>query len=213
MLKKSDAEPGFFAFGVVFFTFMLVESCAGLRCSSLSYYFIRRLAITNKEEMLLAKLTDKQKKKIIAESVNGSSIRALASKYGVSTTTIQRVLKSDTELTRKVAQKKAENTASILAFMDSKKNDVCALIDKLLAAMADDDKLAAATVNQLATAMGIVIDKYTANEAFKSSDTKANNLFEAITAAGKEVDLSAIPELQSETASDASVVDETGIQE
>jgi len=161
----------------------------------------------------LAKLTDKQKKKIIAESVNGSSIRALASKYGVSTTTIQRVLKSDTELTQKVAQKKAENTVSILAFMDSKKNDVCALIDKLLAAMADDDKLAAATVNQLATAMGIVIDKYTANEAFKTSDTKENNLFEAITAAGKEVDLSAIPELQSETAGDTSVVDETGVQE
>ena len=161
----------------------------------------------------MAKLTDKQKKKIIAESVNGSSIRALASKYGVSTTTIQRVLKSDTELTQKVAQKKAENTVSILAFMDSKKNDVCALIDKLLAAMADDDKLAAATVNQLATAMGIVIDKYTANEAFKTSDTKENNLFEAITAAGKEVDLSAIPELQSETASDTSVVDETGVQE
>lgn len=161
----------------------------------------------------MAKLTDKQRKKIIAESVNGSSIRALAAKYGVSTTTIQRVLKSDTELTQKVAQKKAENTVSILAFMDSKKNDVCALIDKLLAAMADDDKLAAATVNQLATAMGIVIDKYTANEAFKSSDTKENNLFEAITAAGKEVDLSAIPELQSETASDASVVDETGVHE
>lgn len=161
----------------------------------------------------MAKLTDKQKKKIIAESVNGSSIRALASKYGVSTTTIQRVLKSDTELTQKVAQKKAENTVSILAFMDSKKNDVCALLDKLLAAMADDDKLAAATVNQLATAMGIVIDKYTANEAFKSSDTKENNLFEAITAAGKEVDLSAIPELQSETASDTSMVDETGVQE
>jgi len=161
----------------------------------------------------LAKLTDKQKKKIIAESVNGSSIRALASKYGVSTTTIQRVLKSDTELTQKVAQKKAENAVSILAFMDSKKNDVCALIDKLLAAMADDDKLAAATVNQLATAMGIVIDKYTANEAFKTSDTKENNLFEAITAAGKEVDLSAIPELQSETAGDTSVVDETGVQE
>lgn len=161
----------------------------------------------------MAKLTDKQRKKIIAESVNGSSIRALAAKYGVSTTTIQRVLKSDTELTQKVAKKKAENTVSILAFMDSKKNDVCALIDKLLAAMADDDKLAAATVNQLATAMGIVIDKYTANEAFKSSDTKENNLFEAITAAGKEVDLSAIPELQSETASDTSVVDETGVQE
>lgn len=161
----------------------------------------------------MAKLTDKQRKKIIAERVEGATIRALAAKYGVSPYTIQQVLKSDTELTQKCAQKKAENTVSVLAFMDSKKNDVCALIDKLLAAMADDDKLAAATVNQLATAMGIVIDKYTANEAFKTSDTKENNLFEAITAAGKEVDLSAIPELQSETASDTSVVDETGVQE
>lgn len=161
----------------------------------------------------MAKLTDKQKKKIVAESVNGSSMTALARKYGVSTATIHRVVHGDEKLKEKVEQKKAENTVSILAFMDSKKNDVCALIDKLLAAMADDDKLAAATVNQLATAMGIVIDKYTANEAFKSSDTKENNLFEAITAAGKEVDLSAIPELQSETASDTSVVDETGIQE
>lgn len=161
----------------------------------------------------MAKLTDKQKKKIVAESVNGSSMTALARKYGVSTATIHRVVHGDEKLKEKVEQKKAENTVSILAFMDSKKNDVCALIDKLLAAMADDDKLAAATVNQLATAMGIVIDKYTANEAFKTSDTKENNLFEAITAAGKEVDLSAIPELQSETASDTSVVDETGVQE
>ena len=147
----------------------------------------------------MAKLTDKQRKKIIAESVNGSSIRALAAKYGVSTTTIQRVLKSDTTLTQKVAQKKAENTASILAFMDSKKNDVCGLIDKLLAAMG----------NQLATAMGIVIDKYTANEAIKPSDTKETNFFEAIHAAGKEVDLSAIPELQSSAERDPLLVDET----
>lgn len=161
----------------------------------------------------MAKLTDKQKKKIVAESVNGSSMTALARKYGVSTATIHRVVHGDEKLKEKVEQKKAENTVSILAFMDSKKNDVCALIDKLLAAMADDDKLAAATVNQLATAMGIVIDKYTANEAFKTSDTKENNLFEAITAAGKEVDLGAIQELQSETASGTSVVDETGVQE
>jgi len=97
--------------------------------------------------------------------------------------------------------------------MDSKKNDVCGLIDKLLAAMGDEDKLAAATVNQLATAMGIVIDKYTANEAVKSSDAKETNFFEAIHAAGKEVDLSAIPELQSSAECDPLLVDETGTSE
>ena len=76
-----------------------------------------------------------------------------------------------------------------------------------------EDKLAAATVNQLATAMGIVIDKYTANEAIKSSDAKETNFFEAIRAAGKEVDLSAIPELQSSAERDPLLVDETGAPE
>ena len=161
----------------------------------------------------MAKLTDKQKKKIVAESVNGSSMTALAKKYGVSTATIHRVVHGDEKLKEKVEQKKAENTVSILAFMDSKKNDVCGLIDKLLAAMGDEDKLAAATVNQLATAMGIVIDKYTANEAIKSSDAKETNFFEAIRTAGKEVDLSAIPELQSSAECDPLLVDETGTSE
>lgn len=155
----------------------------------------------------MAKLTDKQRKKIIAESVNGSSIRALAAKYKVSTTTIQRVLKSDAEFTQKVAQKKAENTASVLAFMDSKKNDVCGLIDKFLSAMGDDEKLAAATVNQLATAMGIVIDKYTANEAVNASSAKENNLFEAIDSIGEE-DLNDLPEVQHSAEGDSDMVED-----
>lgn len=161
----------------------------------------------------MAKLTDKQRKKIIAESVNGSSIRALAAKYNVSTTTIQRVLKSDTELTQKVAQKKAENTVSILAFMNSKKNDVCGLIDKLLAAMGDEDKLAAATVNQLATAMGIVIDKYTARETPQTSGAKKNNLLEALAACREGVDFSAIPELRPATDADSDMVAGPDVQE
>lgn len=154
----------------------------------------------------MAKLTDKQRKKIIAESVNGSSTRALAAKYGVSQTTIRRVLQSEPELAQKVSQKKAENTVSILAFMDSKKNDVCGLIDKLLAAMADDEKLASATVNQLATAMGIVIDKYTANEAIKPSETKVNNLFEAMDA-WEEDSFNDLPEVQQASKPDDEVVE------
>lgn len=162
----------------------------------------------------MAKLTDKQRKKIIAEYVEGgTSQRKLAEKYHVSPYLIRTILNGDKDLTQKISHKKEENVVSILAFMDSKKNDVCGLIDKLLAAMADDEKLASATVNQLATAMGIVIDKYTANEAIKPSDTKETNFFEAIRSAGKEVDLSAIPELQSSAERDAVLVDETGTPE
>ena len=208
MMKKSDEESGFFC--VIGTSGIAGGALPGPPVPRSVYSYSPRLAPpTDGGRTNVAKLTDKQRKKIIAESVNGSSIRALAAKYGVSTTTIQRTLKSDNDLKQKVAQKKAENTASILAFMDSKKNDVCGLIDKLLTAMGDEDKLAAATVNQLATAMGIVIDKYTANEAIKSSDAKETNFFEAIHAAGKEVDLSAIPELQSSAERDPLLVDET----
>lgn len=160
----------------------------------------------------MAKLTDKQRKKIIAESVNGSSIRALAAKYGVSTTTIQRVLKSDTKLKQKVTQKKEENTAAILAFMDSQKNDVCKLLENLLSAINDPDKIAATPLSQLATTLGIVIDKYTAHEAPQASNSAANNLFEAINSCGEE-GFDDLPEIQQATEDDAALVENGEISE
>ena len=92
----------------------------------------------------MAKLTDLQRKRIIAAHVaNGVSQRKLAAKYGVSATTIRRVLKGDAQLAQKVAQKKEENTASILSFMDTQKNDVCDLLKNLLAAINDPKKIEA----------------------------------------------------------------------
>lgn len=160
----------------------------------------------------MAKLTDKQRKKIIAERVEGATIRALAAKHGVSPSTIQQVLKSDSKLAQKCAQKKAENTAGVLAFMESKKNDVCALLDKLLAAMNDPDKIAATSLSQLATAMGIVIDKYTANEAPQQSGATVNNLFEAIDSIGTE-GFDDLPEIQQAAEDDAALVEDEEVPE
>ena len=66
----------------------------------------------------MAKLTDRQRKKIIAERADGATIRALARKYKVSDTTIRRTLASDPKMAQKVAQKKEENTVAVLADMD-----------------------------------------------------------------------------------------------
>lgn len=156
----------------------------------------------------MAKLTDKQRKQILAESVEGSSVRALAAKYGVSTTTIQKIrTNSSEELKQKITQKKEENLASVLSYMDSKKNDVCKLIDVLLNALNDPDKIAATPLAQIATTMGIVIDKYTANEALQPSDTQGNNLFEAINACGEE-GIDDLPEIQQQAENDAPVVED-----
>ena len=156
----------------------------------------------------MAKLTDKQRKRIIAEYVeDGTSQRKLAEKYHVSPYLIRSILSEDKNLTQKISHKKEENTQSVLAFMDSKKQTVCDLIDKLLAAMGDEDKIAATPLNQLATAMGIVIDKYTAGETPKTADTAANNLFEAIEAIGEE-DLNGIPEVQPPAEDDPGLVED-----
>lgn len=163
---------------------------------------LRQMRVTEK----MAKLTDRQRKKIIAERALGASVRALAAKYKVSPTTIRNTLKNDPETVQKCARKKEENARSVLAFMESRKNAVCDILDKILTAMGDEGKIAATSLSQLATAMGIVIDKYTAGEAPKLSDMSANNLFEAIKAVGEE-DLNGIPEVQLPAENGADVVE------
>lgn len=155
----------------------------------------------------MSKLSDKQRKKIIAEHLEGASTRCLAKKYKVSDTTIRRTIKQDPEVAEKVAHKKAENVASVLAHMDARKQNVCELIDKLVDAIGNPEKIEKATVNQLATAMGILIDKYTANEQFKSSVVSENNLLEALNNCSEE-GLDDLPELQQAAETDDAVVED-----
>lgn len=137
----------------------------------------------------MAKLTDRQRKKIIAERADGATIRALARKYKVSDTTIRRTLASDPKMAQKVAQKKEENTVAVLAYMDGKKKDVCEILDKLLEAVKDEEKIAKTPLAQLATTIGILIDKFTAAELSGGvQSTAENNLLSAIQSAAKSMD-------------------------
>lgn len=155
----------------------------------------------------MAKLSDKQKKFIIAERVEGASLRVLAKKYNVTTTTIQRVLKSDADLLQKVTEKKEENTRVVLSYMDSHKQEVCTLIGALLKELKKPDRIATAPFRELATTMGILIDKFTATELSKPDSTVSNNLFEAIKGSVKGELFNDLPELQQAAEADADVVE------
>lgn len=90
----------------------------------------------------MAKLTDRQRKQIIAEYVEGGiSQRALAKKYNVSQKTISTIL-TDKEVRQKVSDKKNENTLSMLAFLDSRKEKAQSLMDAILDAAQSDIKKA-----------------------------------------------------------------------
>ncbi len=61
----------------------------------------------------MAKLTDRQKKQIIAEYAENKgqvSYASLDKKYGVSETTIRRVSKADPQMVEMVGQIKSDNT-------------------------------------------------------------------------------------------------------
>lgn len=82
----------------------------------------------------MAKLSDRQRKQIIAEYVSGDGIisqRELAKKYGVCLTTISKIL-GNGKVVQKCINKKEENTQTMLAFMDSKREIAQDLIAEIL---------------------------------------------------------------------------------
>ncbi len=137
---------------------------------------------------MAARLTDKQKKKIIADRADGQSIRQLAKSYDVSTTTIQKVLRCDPEMTQKVTHKKEQNTADILAYMESKRNIVCEILGKGLSILNDEEKLREASPAQITTAMGTLIDKWAMISGGHSDTAKEDDLSRSLRELGKELE-------------------------
>lgn len=119
---------------------------------------------------MAARLTDKQKKKIVADYLELGSYRATAKKNKVADGTVKRVVLECSDIEQKVAQKKDENMTDILAYMESKRGVVCEIIEKSLAALNDPDKLKEASPSQITTALGTLIDKWSAQPQQKSTE-------------------------------------------
>ena len=109
---------------------------------------------------MAARLTDRQKKKIIADYVQLNNYCAVAKINNVSATTVKNIVLASADFVEKCEQKKEENTADVLAYMDEHKDLVCSFIGKGLEMLNDPKKLAAANLTQITTAMGTLIDKW-----------------------------------------------------
>lgn len=109
---------------------------------------------------MAARLTDRQKKKILADYLESGSYRATARKNKVNASTVKRVVEASDDFEQKAAQKKEEVAADVLAYMDAHKDLVCSFIGKGLEMLNDPDKLASANLSQITTAMGTLIDKW-----------------------------------------------------
>ena len=108
---------------------------------------------------MAARLTDRQKKKIVADYLETESYNATAKKNGVCGQTVRRVIEESQGITENLKRKKEENTADILAYMDSRRKQVCDIIEVGLAVLPEKIQTAK-TASEVTTAVGTLIDKW-----------------------------------------------------
>lgn len=136
---------------------------------------------------MAARLTDRQKKKIIADYVELQSYNAVAKKNNVTHQTVKRVVTASPEFTKIAQQKKEENTADVLAYMDEHKDLVCSFIGLGLKALNDPDKIDGANLTQITTAIGTLIDKWALISGAPVEKAKDDALSESLRELAKEL--------------------------
>lgn len=121
--------------------------------------------------MSRVKLTDKQKKKIIADYISNTNYSETARMNNVHASTVKRIVDSgyDKDLQEKAEHKKEENTKEILEYLDTiadKQKEIIELSMKVLI-----DKLskpdAFTNIKDVVTVYGVIYDK-----AIKSKELK-----------------------------------------
>lgn len=157
----------------------------------MSTVFIARVGgggCKTRESGVMAKhLTDKQKKRIIADYVELGSYNAVAKKYKIADTTVKRIVQASPETQKKAEDKKEQNTKDILSHMEKSKDKVCLIVDKYLDALLDPTKIEKATTAQLTTALGTLIDKWTAITGSGGTQDREDGLSKSLRELGEEL--------------------------
>ncbi|RKJ40195.1 helix-turn-helix domain-containing protein [Acutalibacter sp. 1XD8-33] len=134
------------------------------------------------------RLTDKKKKRIIADYVQLGSYNAVAKMHGVADTTVKRVVLGDPHMREKAEQKKEQNTADILDYMESQRDDVCKVLGICLGELKKPERYAKTTPQQIATTMAILIDKYTAFGGGPKEEAEEDGLSRSLRELGERLE-------------------------
>lgn len=108
------------------------------------------------------KITDKQKKKIIADYIQCQNYRETGRINNVSYATVKRLVKeSDFDLSQEITQKAEINTQDTLSYMQEQHEIKKRIVNKILQAMEQkaENIDMFTNIKDLATAYGIIVDK------------------------------------------------------
>lgn len=127
----------------------------------------------------MPKLTDRQKKKIIADYVDNGNYSETARMNNTTDTTVRTIIKENKNVAlKKMEQKKEENTQDMLQYLESKKEDKKRVIELCFKAL--EDKLATpdmfTSVRDIAMVYGIIVDKDLKIKEIEATKTNAENI-------------------------------------
>lgn len=135
---------------------------------------------------MAARLTDKQKK-IAADYLDTQSVNLAAKRNGVSWDSAKKAIEEAGDIEKKLEKKKQENTADIISYMESKRQAVCDIIEvglKVLPQKIQD----ARTASEVTTALGTLIDKFTAFGSLPGDTAKEDDLSKSLREMAEELE-------------------------
>ena len=124
----------------------------------------------------MTKLTDKQKKKIIADYVDNGNYSETARMNNTTDTTVRTIIKDNKDMAlEKMEQKKQQNTKDILEYMEETKDKRKKVIDLCLEKMEERlNKDELMNIKDIATAYGVLVDKSLKVNEMKSNGNNLN---------------------------------------
>lgn len=128
------------------------------------------------------KYTDMQIKKVYFDYVETQNYTETARRNNMVLNTAKKIVKNgEKEVLKLLKEHKDQNTKDILKYMENKSHVVCEILDNFLKALTDKEKIDRANIQQIATSMAIVIDKFTKeNVQVNGNVDEHNQLIEAI---------------------------------
>lgn len=133
------------------------------------------------------RLTDLEKKKIIADYTENENYSETSRINGVSVDTVKRIVlnESNDEILKKSKEKKEKNTQDILEYMDSKVDKQREIIDLALDVLKEklENPDLLTNIKDVATVYGVIIDKALKYKELqvKSGDNNRNDFAESLT--------------------------------
>lgn len=136
---------------------------------------------------MAGRLTDRKKKKIVADYLELRSVNAAAKRNNVSWKKANEAIQEDKELTKKLEDKKAENTADILAYMESRRDKVCEIIGVALEVLPEKIR-DARSASEVTTALGTIIDKWAMVSGGAADEVKEDGLSKSLKELAEELE-------------------------